>query len=75
MRDIDRTKEQLIDELMEMRQQIAGLEALETNLKQSEELFRMLFYSCQSASTLSRMDTSDLLVTSLCELQTTVKMN
>jgi len=45
MRDIDRTKEQLIDELMEMRQQIAGLEALETNLKQSEELFRMLFYS------------------------------
>jgi len=45
MRDADKTKEQLVDELVEMHQRIAGLELLETELKQSEELFRMLFYS------------------------------
>lgn len=45
MKDIDKTKEQLIDELAEMRLRIAELEAGKTELKQSEELFRILFYS------------------------------
>ncbi len=48
--DISKTSEQLIiDELMSelsgMRQRIAELEVLELELKQSEELFRILFYS------------------------------
>ena len=48
--DISKTSEQLIvDELMselsKMRQRIAELEVLERELKQSEELFRILFYS------------------------------
>lgn len=45
MKDIDKTKEQLIDELAEMRLRIAELEAGKTELKQSEELFRILFHS------------------------------
>lgn len=45
MRDGDKTKEQLIDELAKMRQRIAELEAFETDIKQSEELFRTLFHS------------------------------
>ncbi len=50
MRDEDKTKEQLINELTEMRRQIAELEALETErrwaeeaLKQSEARYRSLF--------------------------------
>lgn len=42
MKDIDRTKEQLLDELVAIRQRIAGLE---TELKESNQLFRMLFHS------------------------------
>lgn len=45
MKDVNKTKEHLIDELVTMRQRIAGLEALEIELKESNELFRMLFYS------------------------------
>jgi PAS domain S-box-containing protein len=37
MKDIDKTKEQLIGELVEMRQRLAKLEALDTELKQAEE--------------------------------------
>jgi len=36
---------ELKDELVKMRQRVAELEVLEVELKQSEELFRMLFYS------------------------------
>jgi len=45
VKDVNKTKGQLIDELVTMRQRIAGLEALETELKESNELFRMLFHS------------------------------
>jgi len=46
--DISKTSEQLdelMSELSKMRQRIAELEVLERELKQSEELFRILFYS------------------------------
>ncbi len=43
--NIDKTKEQLLDELEILRQRIAGLEVLETELEQSNELFRMFFFS------------------------------
>ena len=45
MRDIYKTKEQLLDELETSRQRIAELDALETELKESNKLFRMLFFS------------------------------
>jgi PAS domain S-box-containing protein len=45
MKDIDKTKEQLIDELDKMRLQIDELEAGKIEIKQSEELFRILFHS------------------------------
>ena len=45
MRDANKTKRQLIDELVEMRQRIADLQVLETELRESNELFRTLFYS------------------------------
>ena len=37
MGDVDKTKEQLIDELGQMRQRINQLEALKNELKQEEE--------------------------------------
>ena len=37
MKDKDKTKEQLINELVEMRQRIAELEALEIKRKRAEE--------------------------------------
>ena len=40
MRDEDKTKSQLIGELVELRQQIAKREALESELKQSAENLR-----------------------------------
>ncbi len=40
MKDIDKTREQLINELVEMRQRIAELEALDTERKQAEEMLR-----------------------------------
>ena len=40
MKDEDKTKEQLIDELVEVCQQITELEALETERKRAEEEFR-----------------------------------
>lgn len=48
--DISKTSEQLIidelrSELLKMRQRVTELEALELELKQSDELFRILFYS------------------------------
>jgi len=42
MKDIDKTKEQLIDELGEMRQRLVKLEALDTERKQAEEKLRKL---------------------------------
>lgn len=42
MKDIDKTKEQLIDELGEMRQRLAKLEVLDTKRKQAEEKLRKL---------------------------------
>jgi signal transduction histidine kinase len=42
MGDIDKTREQLIDELVKMRQRIAELEALDTERKQAEEELRKL---------------------------------
>ncbi len=38
MRDQDKTKKQLVDELRELRQQIADLEKSETKSKQAEEV-------------------------------------
>jgi PAS domain S-box-containing protein len=40
MKDEDKTKEQLIDELIELRQHVAGLEASETERKRAEEALR-----------------------------------
>ena len=40
MKDEHKTKKQLIEELVELRQRIAELEALETKLKQPEEALR-----------------------------------
>jgi len=40
MKDEDKTKEQLISELMELRRQVAELEALETERKQAEQALR-----------------------------------
>ena len=45
LRDANKTKRQLIDELVETRQRIADLQVLETELRESNELFRTLFYS------------------------------
>ncbi len=45
MKDEDKTKEQLINELMEMRPRIAELEASETERMDSEELFKVFFSS------------------------------
>ena len=45
MRDIDKTKKQLVDELVTMRQRVAELEELGTELKESNGLFQTLFYS------------------------------
>ena len=52
MRDIDKTKEQLINELTEMRQRIIELKTPETERKQAEEAlqerqhkYRLLFNS------------------------------
>jgi PAS domain S-box-containing protein len=45
VRDIDKTKEQLLDELEALRQRIAELDVLETELKESNKLFRILFFS------------------------------
>jgi signal transduction histidine kinase len=42
MGDIDKTREQLIDELVKVRQRIAELEALDTKRKQAEEELRRL---------------------------------
>jgi len=42
MKDIDKTREQLIDELVEMRQRVARLEALDTERQQAEEKLRKL---------------------------------
>jgi PAS domain S-box-containing protein len=41
-RDKDKTKEQLLDELVELRQQLAELEALERDNKSHEEIYRNL---------------------------------
>jgi signal transduction histidine kinase len=40
MKDEDKTKGQLVDELVELRQRIAELEALETERKRAEEAFK-----------------------------------
>ena len=45
MGDISKTKKQLVDELGQMRQRIAELQVLETELKESNVLFQALFYS------------------------------
>ena len=41
----NKTKEQMMNELLELRQRIAELEAVETEVEGSNELFRTLFYS------------------------------
>jgi PAS domain S-box-containing protein len=43
MRDEDKTKEQLVNELVEVRERFAELEAAETNRKQTEERYRHLY--------------------------------
>jgi PAS domain S-box-containing protein len=40
MKDEDKTKEQLMNELMELRQRVAGLEAVDTDRKRVEEVLR-----------------------------------
>ena len=40
MKDEDKTKDELINELVELRQRIAEIEALETEQKKTEELLR-----------------------------------
>ncbi|MFX0195994.1 MAG: PAS domain S-box protein [Candidatus Hodarchaeota archaeon] len=43
MRDADKTKEQLVNELGELRQRFVELEAAESNRKQTEERYRHLY--------------------------------
>jgi PAS domain S-box-containing protein len=49
MKDKYKPKEQLINELVELRQRIAELEALEAEYKQAEELFSNLTNSSHSS--------------------------
>jgi len=45
MKDRQKTKEQLMNELVALHQRVAGLEALEAKRKQAEELFGRLVIS------------------------------
>ncbi len=49
MRDIDKTKEQLISELLEMRQRISELEKLETGRKRDEEEIKQSHHRLRKA--------------------------
>ncbi len=49
MRDIDKTKEQLISELLEMRQRISVLEKLETGRKRDEEEIKQSHHRLRKA--------------------------
>ena len=49
MREADKTKEQLINELVELRQRVAELKASETERKRAEELYRTLISRAPTA--------------------------